>query len=57
MYTLIPVEGAEQRGPFCALPGVSTLCPDTLARDNADAHWMVADRDGALVARCSLWGV
>ena len=55
MYTLTPVESVEQWGPLCALPGLSPPGPDTLARDNADAHWMVVDGDGALVARCSLW--
>ncbi|MBI3328266.1 MAG: GNAT family N-acetyltransferase [Nitrospinae bacterium] len=55
MYTLIAVESVEQWGPFCALPGLSTLSPATFTRDNADAHWMVVDGDGAPVARCSLW--
>jgi len=55
MYTRIPVEGAEHWGLFSALPGLSTLSLDTFARDNADAHWMVVDGDGAPVARCSLW--
>lgn len=55
MYRLIPVESAEQRQQFCTVPGLSALSPITLARHNPDAHWMLADNDGTLIARCSLW--
>jgi GNAT superfamily N-acetyltransferase len=51
MYQPIAVHGRDQQEHFCALPGLSTLNPDILARQHPDASWMLAD--GA--ARCSLW--
>lgn len=55
MHQFIQVQSREQAGRFCAMRGLSPLNPETLARHQADAHWMVSDEAGEIAARCSLW--
>jgi GNAT superfamily N-acetyltransferase len=55
MYQARPVSGPDEQERFCALPGLSTLNADILARQRPDASWMLADDAGRVAARCSLW--
>ena len=50
-----PVEVTAQDGAtFCGL-GPQPLSPDAVARQAPCAMWLLADRSGNAVARCSLW--
>jgi GNAT superfamily N-acetyltransferase len=55
MYQPIPVQSRDQQERFCALPGLSSLSPDILARQHPDASGMMANAAGRIAARCSLW--
>jgi GNAT superfamily N-acetyltransferase len=54
-YRLIGIERPSDLERFTASTGISPLTPDDFARHRPDAHWVVADPDGCLAARCSLW--
>lgn len=45
----------EELERFSRAPGFPVLIPDLLSRHPADAHWMIEDPAGKIVARCSLW--
>ena len=57
MTTLRPIEvkNAEQLTQFCTVSGLPILNPEMVAGHAADAHWMIIDKAGNVVARCSLW--
>lgn len=40
---------------FCALPGLSALSPEVVARQRPDGSWLLLDAAGAPAARYSLW--
>src|SRR5436190_14712134 len=44
-----------QQADFCTLPGSYPITPTLPSMQQADAHWMVCNNQGQLVARCSLW--
>jgi GNAT superfamily N-acetyltransferase len=54
-YRLIGIERPSDLERFTPSPGISPLTPDEFARHRPDAHWVLADEDGRLAARCSLW--
>jgi GNAT superfamily N-acetyltransferase len=54
MITMFTVAHDADYTHFCQLAGLSTLTPAIVARSQADAHWIVQERD-ELLARCSLW--
>ncbi|HEX9926385.1 MAG TPA: GNAT family N-acetyltransferase [Anaerolineae bacterium] len=55
IFQSIQVQNRKQLARFCAPAGLPLLEVETVARHNADAHWMLKNRDGDVVARCSLW--
>lgn len=55
MYYPIQAQTNDELARFCNLPGWPRLDPDLVARQRADAHWLLAAKDGEVVARCSLW--
>jgi len=57
MSTFRPIEvkSTKQLTRFCNTPGLPILDPWAVARHNADAHWMIVDKDDNVAARCSLW--
>ncbi|HUN21624.1 MAG TPA: GNAT family N-acetyltransferase [Anaerolineales bacterium] len=40
---------------FCGVSELPTLNPAVIAQQNADAHWLVQDAQGQVLARCSVW--
>ena len=54
-YRLIGIERPSDLERLMASAGMSPLTPDDFARHRPDAHWVLADADGCLAARCSLW--
>jgi GNAT superfamily N-acetyltransferase len=55
MLHSIQVQNPEQLARFCAPVGLPLLEVEVAARHNADAHWMLQNSTGDVVARCSLW--
>jgi GNAT superfamily N-acetyltransferase len=54
-FQAIKAQTQEQLLHFCSGPGLPALSPETVLRQNADAHWLLTDAEDELVARCSLW--
>jgi GNAT superfamily N-acetyltransferase len=54
-FQAIQVQKQEQLSDFCSGPGLPALSPEAVSRQNADAHWLLTNAEGELVARCSLW--
>jgi GNAT superfamily N-acetyltransferase len=55
MYRPIPVVHPEEQARFCAFSGPYPLTPETIARQQPDALWLLASETGELAGRCSLW--
>ncbi|GIV95925.1 MAG: hypothetical protein KatS3mg057_0582 [Herpetosiphonaceae bacterium] len=55
MYNLIHARLSRDLDRFCTGRFLPPLSPLTLCRPAADDHWMLADKSGEIVARCSLW--
>ena len=54
-YQTVQVRTEEQLNDFCQPPTLPALDLGTVRRHEADAHWLVAEPGGAVVARGSLW--
>jgi GNAT superfamily N-acetyltransferase len=54
-FQAVQVQKQEQLPHFCSGPGLPVLSPETVSRQKADAHWLLTNTGGELVARCSLW--
>jgi GNAT superfamily N-acetyltransferase len=54
-FQVVQVQKQEQLPHFCSGPGLPVLRPELVSRQNADAHWLLTNTGGELVARCSLW--
>jgi len=46
---------AQEMVAFCTPAHLPHLSPNSVAGQNADAHWMLLDASEQVVARCSLW--
>ena len=55
MYKTIYVNTSDYLEQFCTLPGLYPLTPETVARHQPDASWMLANAASKIVGRCSLW--
>src|SRR3990170_9113257 len=55
MRRLLRALGLRDLARFCAVPGGESLTPEIVQRHKADDHWMMVDRGGRVLARCSLW--
>ncbi len=55
MIQPLQVVNERDRQRFCELACPSNLTVDTIERQKPDAGWMLIDRAGAVVARCSIW--
>ncbi len=55
MYEFQAVSNPSDEARFCTAAGFDSLSPDALHRHPADAHGMLVDAAGAVMARCSLW--
>ncbi|MCB0166659.1 MAG: GNAT family N-acetyltransferase [Anaerolineae bacterium] len=51
----LPVQFDDQWLAFCTPPHLPHLDPQATAAHQADAHWLLLDRQQTIVARCSLW--
>jgi GNAT superfamily N-acetyltransferase len=54
-YRLIGIERPGDLERFIPNAGIPPLSADDFVRHRPDVHWVVADADGCLAARCSLW--
>jgi hypothetical protein len=54
-YRLIEIERPGDLERFIPAPGIPSLTPDDFVRHRPDVHWVLADADDCLAARCSLW--
>ena len=54
-YRLIGIERPGDLERFIPTAGIPPLAPDDFVRHRPDVHWVVADADDGLAARCSLW--
>lgn len=55
MYSFAQVHDGEQFARFCNPVDLPPLDTAVVARQKADAHWMLTDHAGNVQARCSLW--
>src|SRR4051812_11633385 len=55
LMKLVQALTSAQQADFCALPGSYPITVDLPSMQQADAHWMVGNDQGQLMARCSLW--
>jgi len=54
-YRLIAIERPGDLKCFIPTAGIPPLAPDDFVRHRPDVHWILADADDCLAARCSLW--
>jgi len=54
-YRLIGIEHPGDLERFIPNAGIPPLAPDDFVRHRPDVHWVLADADDGLAARCSLW--
>jgi hypothetical protein len=50
-FQAVQVQKQEQLPHFCSGPGLPVLSPETVSRQKADAHWLLTNTGGELVAR------
>src|SRR5688572_2838826 len=51
----IQVQTEAHQALFCASPLLPPLQPEWVARQRADAQWLLVEPEGEVAARCSLW--